>query len=50
MNHINNNNDNNFLCANILGDKAQWRDKTKRLSNLVIVEYVRVGRMKVVGN
>ena len=32
MNHINNNNDDNFLCIIILGDKAQWRDKTKRVS------------------
>ena len=33
---INNNND--FLCANIIEDRAQWRDKTKALSNLVIEE------------
>ena len=33
----NNNNDNDFLCANILEDRAQWRDKTKGLSNLIIV-------------
>ena len=33
-----NNNNNDFLCANILEDRAQWRDKTKALSNLVIVE------------
>ena len=33
-----NNNNNNFLCANILEDQAQWRDKTKGLSNCVNVE------------
>ena len=33
-----NNNNNDFLCANILEDQAQWRDKTKVLSNLVIEE------------
>ena len=33
---VNNNND--FLCANILEDQAQWRDKTKGLSNCVNVE------------
>ena len=27
---------NNFLCVNIVEDQAQWRDKTKGLSNLVI--------------
>ena len=30
--------DNDFLCANILEDQAQWRDKTKGLSNHVIVK------------
>ena len=34
----NNNNDNDFLCANILEDQAQWRDETKGLSNCVNVE------------
>ena len=29
---------NNFLCANILENQAQWRDKTKGLSNCVNVE------------
>ena len=29
---------NDFLCANILEDQAQWRDKTKGLSNCVNVE------------
>ena len=33
-----NNNNNNFLCANILENQAQWRDKTKGLSNCVNVE------------
>ena len=33
-----NNNNNDFLCANILEDRAQWRDKTKGLSNLEVVE------------
>ena len=28
---------NDFLCANILKDQAQWRDKTKGLSKLVMV-------------
>ena len=32
------NNNNNFLCANILEDQAQWRYKTKGLSNCVNVE------------
>ena len=30
-------NNNVFFCANILEDQAQWRDKTKGLSKLVIV-------------
>ena len=34
----NNNNNSDFLCTNILEDLAQWRDKTKGLSNLVIVK------------
>ena len=33
-----NTNNNDFLCANILEDQAQWRDKTKVLSNCVNVE------------
>ena len=44
-NHINwqfffcyNNNNNDFFCANILEDQAQWRDKTKGLSKLIIVK------------
>ena len=38
---IYNNNNNNILCASILEDQAQWRDKTKGLSNLLIVsQYV----------
>ena len=36
-NNNNNSNNNNFLFANILEDQAQWRDKTKGLSKLVIV-------------
>ena len=36
--HVYNNNNNNFLCANILEDQAQWRDKTEGLSNCVNVE------------
>ena len=35
---INNNNNSDFSCANILEDQAQWRDKTKGLSKLVIVK------------
>ena len=35
---INPGNNNDFLCANILEDQAQWRDKTKGLSNCVNVE------------
>ena len=31
------NNNDNFLCANILEDQAQWHDKTKGLSNFIIV-------------
>ena len=58
-----NNNNTDFLCANILEDRAQWRDKTKALSNLVIVEQCvsrqwrgegarklgRIGSIKVIG-
>ena len=33
-----NNDDNDFLYANILGDRALWWDKTKALSNLVTEE------------
>ena len=33
-----NNNNNDFFCANVLEDQAQWRDKTKGLSKLVIVK------------
>ena len=33
-----NDNNNDFLCANILEYWAQWRNKTKALSNLLIVE------------
>ena len=29
------NNNNEFFCANILDNQAQWRDKTKGLSKLV---------------
>ena len=32
------NNNNDFFCANIVEDQAQWRDKTKGLSKLVIVK------------
>ena len=32
-------NNNDFLCANILEDQAQWRDKTKGLSNPVIAKH-----------
>ena len=31
-------NNNDFLGANTLEDQAQWRDKTKELSKLVIVK------------
>ena len=31
-------NNNDFFCANILEDQAQWRDKTKGLSKHVIVK------------
>ena len=34
----NTNNNDDFFCANILEDQAQWRDKTKGLSKLVIVK------------
>ena len=33
-----NNNNNDFLCANILEDQAQWSDKTKGLSNCINIE------------
>ena len=32
----NHNNNNNFFCAHVLENQAQWRDKTKGLSKLVI--------------
>ena len=32
------NNNSDFFCANIFEDQAQWRDKTKELSKLVIVK------------
>ena len=32
------NNNNDFFCANILEDQAQWHDKTKGLSKLIIVK------------
>ena len=32
----NNNNNNHFFSANIFEDRAQWRDKTKGLSRLVV--------------
>ena len=32
----NTNNNSNFFCANILENQAQWRDKTRRLINLII--------------
>ena len=32
------NNSNDFFCTNILEDQAQWRDKTKGLSKLVMVK------------
>ena len=35
---FNNNNYSDFLCAKILEDQAQWREKTKGLSKLVIVK------------
>ena len=35
---FNNNNDDDFFCANILENQSQWRDKTKGLSKLVIVK------------
>jgi len=46
-----NNNTKDFLCPNILEDQAQWRDKTKGFSKLVIVNNVEVvdGWMKVLG-
>ena len=32
------NNNNDLFCGNIHEDQAQWRDKTKGLSKLVIVK------------
>ena len=48
---INSSTNNGFLSANILEDQAHWRDKTKELSDLVIVNNARVvdGWMKVLG-
>ena len=45
------NNNNDFFCANILEDQAQWRDKTKGLNKLVIVNnaWVVNGWMKKLG-
>ena len=31
------NNNKDFFCANILEDQAQWPNKTKELSKLVII-------------
>ena len=44
-------NNDDFLCANILVDQTQWLDKTKGLSNIVIVDNARVidGWMRVLG-
>ena len=52
ISYNNNNNNNDFLCANILEDQARWHDKTKTLSNLVIVNDARVvnGWMKALGS
>ena len=36
--NVNNNNNDDFLCANILEDRDQWRDKTNGFSNVVIVQ------------
>ena len=33
---LDNNNNSNFFCANILENQAQWRDKTRGLINLII--------------
>jgi len=33
---VNNNNNSNFFCTNILENQAQWRDKTNGLINLII--------------
>ena len=43
-------NNDDFLCVNILKDQAQWHDKTKGLSNFIIItmhESSAEGRMKV---
>ena len=47
--YIFNNNNNDYLCANSLEDQTQWCNKTKGLSNLVIVNNAHVadGLMKV---
>ena len=37
VNILNNNNNNDLLCANILEDQARWRDRIMGLCNLVIV-------------
>ena len=46
-----NNNNNHFFSANILEDRAQWRDKSKGLSKLIIENNARVvnGWMKKLG-
>ena len=44
---INNNSNNDFLRANIHEVQAQWRDKTKGLSNLVNNARVVNGWMKI---
>ena len=38
ISYNNNHIDDDFLCANILEDRAQWRDKTKGLRTLVILK------------
>ena len=34
------NNNNHFFCANILKNQAQWRDKTKGLSKIILRQCV----------
>ena len=46
---FNNHNNNDFLCANIIEDRAQWCNKTKELTNLVIIYQCAIRRLMYEG-
>ena len=59
LTYTTNSNNNNFFCANILEVQAQWRDKSKGLSKLIIINQcmsrqrtdddARIGNIKEIG-